>query len=201
MQKKIVGIMGSYRKGGSVDLLVDEALRGAEEAGAAVEKIYLIDKEIKFCTNCRKCTQDPGEAPGKCMHDDEMRAVLDKCLDADGLVLGSPVNFFNVTAITRCFMERLVCLAYWPWHSHGGPVMRNKKITKKAVLITAAGMPGFLIPFFTDALKALKQLAKALGAKPVARIYAGLAGDSPTPELSPKILKKARAAGRSLITG
>jgi multimeric flavodoxin WrbA len=199
MQKRIIGVVGSYRKGGSVDVLVDEALRGAQEAGAAVEKIYLIDRDIKYCTNCRKCTQDPGEAPGKCIHDDEMRAILDKCLDADGLVLGSPVNFFNVTAVTRCFMERLVCLAYWPWHSHSGPVMRNKKITKKAVLITAAGMPTFLIPLFTDALKALRQFAKALGAKPVAKIYVGLAGDSPTPALSAKILHRARSAGKNLV--
>ena len=58
MGKKIVAIVGSYRKGRTIDTAVSEVLRGAADRGAATEKIYLIDKHIEFCNNCRACTQN-----------------------------------------------------------------------------------------------------------------------------------------------
>ena len=54
---KVTAIVGSYRKGGTVDRVIDEILAAAREAGAETTKIYLIDKHIEFCTNCRECTQ------------------------------------------------------------------------------------------------------------------------------------------------
>ncbi len=55
--KKIVAIVGTYRKGRVIDTAVSEVLRGAEDGGATTQTIYLIDKHIEFCTNCRTCTQ------------------------------------------------------------------------------------------------------------------------------------------------
>ncbi len=57
---RIVAIIGSYRKGGIIDRAVDEILSSAGEEGAETDKIYLIDKLIEFCTNCRTCTQQQG---------------------------------------------------------------------------------------------------------------------------------------------
>lgn len=54
---KVLAIVGSYRKGGIIDTATDEILASAREEGAEAEKIYLIDKHIEFCTNCRSCTQ------------------------------------------------------------------------------------------------------------------------------------------------
>jgi hypothetical protein len=201
MPRKVLGIVGSYRKGGAVDTLVSEALRSAQEAGAETAKIYLVDRHIEFCTNCRSCTQEPGPEPGPCLHDDEMRDLLGLCLAADGLVLGAPVNFYNVNALTRRFMERLVCLAYWPWESHGGPQMRRKAKTKRAVLITSAAMPALLVPLATGALRALRTVADVLGARPVATVVAGLAGERERPKLSVRTLAKARSVGRRLAAG
>lgn len=201
MPPKILGIVGSYRKGGAVDTLVTEALRSAQEAGAQTEKLYLVDEPIEFCTNCRRCTQAPGPEPGRCLHDDAMREILHRCGEADGLVLGAPVNFFNLNALTRRFLERLVCFAYWPWNSHGGPKMRSTARPRRAVLVTAAGMPAVLVPVATGAPRALRTMAGILGAKPVATVVAGLAGDQERPVLSEKTLRKARSAGRRLVAG
>ena len=66
MNRKIVGIVGSYRKGGIIDTAVSEALKGAESSGADSVMIYLPDKKIEFCNNCRACTQQPGDKRGKC---------------------------------------------------------------------------------------------------------------------------------------
>ena len=54
--RKIVAIVGTYRKGKVIDSAASEVLRGAESRGAETEKIHLIDKHIEFCNNCRMCT-------------------------------------------------------------------------------------------------------------------------------------------------
>ncbi len=63
----VVGIVGSYRKNGVIDALVTEILEGAAQQGAQTKKIYLQDRHIEFCTNCRVCMQQPGLERGKCV--------------------------------------------------------------------------------------------------------------------------------------
>ena len=67
MSKKIIAIIGTYRKGRTIDTAVTELLKGAEQQGAQTEKIYLLEKYIEFCTNCRSCTQQNGTARGDCV--------------------------------------------------------------------------------------------------------------------------------------
>ncbi len=59
MGNKVVGIVGSYRKGRVIDSAVTEILKGAESSGAKTVKIYLTEKQIEFCNNCRSCMQEP----------------------------------------------------------------------------------------------------------------------------------------------
>jgi multimeric flavodoxin WrbA len=195
--KKILGIVGSYRKGGVIDSLVTEVLEGAREQGAETEKIYLIDRHIEFCTNCRCCTQKQGNDPGNCVLDDDMADIISRYLQSDGMVIGAPVNDFNLNAITRRFMERLVCFAYWPWGA-GGPKTRAKFRGKKAVLITSSAMPSLIARFATGARHALKTIASIMGAKPVAFITAGFASLEEHPKLSEKAKLKAREAGKKV---
>ena len=195
---KILGIVGSYRKNGVIDALVTEVLSSAEQCGATTKKLYLTEANIEFCRNCRQCTQEPGTEPGACVLSDEMNVILNDWKECEGLVIGAPVNIFNVTAITRRFMERLVCFSYWPWGQHG-PVMRSKIKDKRAVLITSSAMPSFLGRVFTGAPRALKIIAETMGAQPVAAIFAGLAAQREHPRPSEKALRKAQAAGRRLV--
>jgi len=201
MSKKVLGIVGSYRKGGIIDSLVSETLSSAEKHGARTAKIYLIDKHIEFCMNCRRCTQEPGAERGKCIHEDDMESILRECEDSDALVLGAPVNFFNINAVTRRFMERLVCFAYWPWGTRGGPKMRMKSKTRKAVLITSAAMPAFLGRIFTGAPRALRIIADTMGAKPVVSLFVGLIAENEHVSPPEKAVRKARDAGRRLVAG
>ncbi|MEI8138602.1 MAG: flavodoxin family protein [bacterium] len=197
MAKTILGIVGSYRKNGIIDRLVTEALLSAEASGAVTKKIYLTDAQIEFCTNCRHCMQEPGPERGKCIHDDDMEAILKEWEKCDGLIIGSPVNFYNVTAVTRKFMERLIGFAYWPW-GQPSPVMRSKKKDKAAVLITATAMPAIMGHFFTGAPRALKLTVETMGAKPIKTIFAGLAAQQEKSPPSEKAIRQAQAAGRHL---
>jgi multimeric flavodoxin WrbA len=197
MITKVVAIVGSYRMGGTTESAVEAVLAGAREKGAATTTFYLTDKHVEFCTNCRECMQVPGEARGKCKQQDDMESMLQAIEVADAVVLGSPVNFYNVTAIFRRFMERLVGYAYWPW---GKPVpkARPTKASKKAVLVASSAAPGFLIPLATGAARALQSTAGALGAKTVGRMWIGLVGAKPHYELSPRERERARRLGRKL---
>jgi NAD(P)H-dependent FMN reductase len=194
MSKKIVAIVGSYRKGGTIDAAVEAILQGAREKGAETSTIYLTDRHIEFCTNCRKCAQTPGPERGKCAQQDDLEPILSEIEAADAVVLGSPVNCYNVTALFRRFLERLLGYAYWPW-GQNAPRARSRRQTRKAALVASSAMPGFLIPLATGAAKALRLTAKMLGAKSVGTLWIGLAAGEPQHPLSTRTLARARRIG------
>ena len=194
--KHVVGVVGSYRKGGYVDSTVDEVLSAARDRGAKTEKIFLLDQHIEFCTNCRTCMQEPGPERGKCILDDDMENILKKIAGADAIVIGAPVNCWDVNALTRKFFERCVRYIYWPWGAKI-PRIRNKKRTKKAVLISSSAAPGWYSRIFTSAMKTLKRLAYLLGAKPVGTLFLGFINQEEV-RLSKKIKRKARILGEKL---
>ena len=174
MSKKLVVIVGSYRREGIIHQAVDQALRQVGESAQEVEieRIDLLDRQVEFCTNCRTCTQFPGEKPGDCVLQDDMEGIISAFESADYLILGAPVNFFNATALFRRFMERLICYSFWPWGKMS-PRRRKKQRDKKAILISSSAMPGLLQPFFTGAPRALKVTANLLGARSVATLHLG----------------------------
>lgn len=102
--KKVLILSGSPRKGGNSDLLCDEFMRGAEESGNVVEKIWIPGKKIGYCRACYYCKDHGGEC---CMKDD-MSEVLQKMLNADVLVLASPVYFYSVNAQMKTVIDRTV---------------------------------------------------------------------------------------------
>lgn len=198
MGKKVVGIVGSYRKGHIIDGAVSVILEGAESSGAQTQKIYLLDKHIELCDNCRVCTQQPDVTRGKCTRDDDMEAILHELDAADGIVLGSPVNFFTVTALMKRFIERLVGFAYWPW-GQAAPKLRIKQPTKKAVIITSSACPAFIARILMpNALTVMKSAAKGLGAKVVSKLYFGMVAGEKDQKLTERQLRKAFKAGKKL---
>jgi multimeric flavodoxin WrbA len=196
--KKILALLGTYRKGHVIEKIVDEILKSASEQGAKTEKIFLPDKKIEFCMNCRNCTQIEGVKRGKCIHNDDMGSILNIVDDSDGIVIASPVNFSNVTAMTRRFMERLICYTYWPW---GGsfPRTRIKRANKKAVLVSASGAPSFFVYLLTGTFKALKIHADIIGARSVGRVCMGFASGKETPDLPVSIVRKAKRFAQRLL--
>ena len=104
MSKKVLILSGSPRKGGNSDLLCDAFLRGAQEAGNEVEKIRVTEKKIAPCAACYYCSSHKGECPQK----DDMAEVLQKMIDADVLVLASPVYFYSIDAQLKAVIDRTV---------------------------------------------------------------------------------------------
>jgi NAD(P)H-dependent FMN reductase len=198
MACKVVAIVGSYRKGGTVDTAVQAILEGAREKGAETHTIYLTEKHIEFCTNCRACTQEPGPSRGTCVQQDDLDSILNEVEQADAIVLGSSVNFWNVTAIYRRFVERLVGYAYWPW-GNPGPANRNRAFTRKAALVASSAAPGFCIPILTGAARALNATARLFGARTVGRLWIGLSAMKQNQPLSRQTLARARRIGLRLV--
>ena len=199
MAMKVVAIVGSYRKEGTIDTAVEAILAGAREKGAATHTIYLTEQHIEFCTNCRTCVQQPGEERGTCPQQDDMEPILQEIEGADALVLGSPVNCGNVTAIFRRFQERLLGCTFWPW-GQWAPKARRRRGRRKAALVASSAMPGMMIPLFTGASGALRTTAKMLGAKPVGSMWIGLAAQEPHRELSARKRARARRIGQRLAS-
>ncbi len=198
MGRKVVAVVGSYRKGGTIDTAVQAVLKGAREKGAETKTIYLTDQHLEFCENCRRCTQAPGLQRGQCVQKDDLQGILDELDTADAIVLGSPVNYWNLTAIFRRFMERLLGCVYWPW-GMSSPQPRNTLPMRKAVLVASSAMPGFCIPLFTGAARALRVTAKMLGAETVGKLWIGLAAQQPHQQLSARTLAHARRIGLRLV--
>jgi hypothetical protein len=198
MGKKVVAILGTYRKGGTIDTAVEAILEGARSRRARTSTIYLTEKHIEFCSNCRYCTQEPGLERGKCRQKDDLESILTEIEAADAVVLASPVNFGNATAIFRRFMERLIGYAYWPW---GQPAPRGRSHVPalKAALVASSAAPGFMIPLFSGTRTALRMTAKVLGAKPVASMWIGLSAGAPHHALSARQTARARRIGLKLV--
>ena len=105
MQKKIVAINCSPRMGWNTDILVTEAARGAEGNGAIIEKfdLYRLEK-FTGCISCYGCKR-PGHE-GVCVCRDGLAPVLEAIRNADGLILGTPNYFGDVSADFRAVYER-----------------------------------------------------------------------------------------------
>jgi len=105
---KILAINGSPRKNWNTATLLVKALEGAASAGAETELVHLYDLNYKGCISCFACKTKGGKSYGKCAVQDELAAVLKKALDADAILLGSPIYLSAVTGAMRSFMERFI---------------------------------------------------------------------------------------------
>ena len=105
MSKKVLIISASPRKGGNSDLLCDQFLKGAQEAGHDVEKIRICEKKISPCLGCYYCQTHKDE----CAIKDDMAGLVDKIRKADVLVLAGPVYFYSINAQLKMVIDRCIC--------------------------------------------------------------------------------------------
>ena len=89
---KIIGLVGSPRKGGNTDTMVDCILEGAKSKKAEVEKVYLQDLDIRPCQGAFSC-----EARKRCVLPDDMQPLYETLQQADGIVIGTPIYVGNVS--------------------------------------------------------------------------------------------------------
>ena len=107
MSRKIIAVNAGPRKGWNTDTLITEAAKGAESAGAAVEKFDLFRLEkYTGCISCFGCKREQNK--GHCVCRDGLTQVLDAIRASDGLIIGSPNYLSEMTASFRALYERLV---------------------------------------------------------------------------------------------
>lgn len=101
MNKQVLIISSSPRKGGNSDTLCDEFMKGALEAGNYAEKIRLSELRIDYCSACYACKK-----LGYCVKQDDMELVLNKMRNADVIVLATPVYFYTMCAQLKTMIDR-----------------------------------------------------------------------------------------------
>ena len=175
----IVAIMASYRKGRTIDTLVDRAVAGALKAspGAKADKICLVDKHIEYCRNCMACRDDdPAKPLARCVIQDDMQAIYPTLDAADAFIIGTPINMGHETAILKTFIERCCYVFARPgtFPMKGVPTPRSQR-RKKAVAILSTGVvPPWLRLLCDDATPLIRDFCKTmLNAKLIDSLYAG----------------------------
>jgi len=96
------------KKNSNTHFIVSEFCKGAKEAGAEIENIFLADKEIKHCLGCYTCWI---RTPGICVHKDDMKELNEKFAATDIVVFATPVYVDNVSGIMKDFMDRMIPMA------------------------------------------------------------------------------------------
>jgi multimeric flavodoxin WrbA len=103
LKMKVIGFTGSPRNGSNTEIIVEEILKGAVDAGAETEIFNLSKMDIAACKACQFCKENEG----KCATQDDMQIAYKKIQEADALVLGSPVYMWQMSAQTKLFTDRL----------------------------------------------------------------------------------------------
>ncbi|MFC1533364.1 flavodoxin family protein [Thermodesulfobacteriota bacterium] len=103
----IIGILGSSRKNGNTEILLDLALEEAQKNEVTVSKISLSGKKIAPCDGCQKCIKT-----GKCVIKDDMQEIYSKMLESEGIIWATPVYFWSMTGQTKTVMDRTYALVY-----------------------------------------------------------------------------------------
>ena len=102
---KILGISCSPRKDGNTVTMLDRALKAAQGDGAEVELYSVSDKNLQPCDRCWGCRDT-----GKCHIQDDMQELQDRMVAADGIIFGTPIYFYGMTAQAKTVMDRTITL-------------------------------------------------------------------------------------------
>ena len=102
---KILAVSCSPRKDGNTVTMLNEALKGAKSDGAEVELYSVAGKNIQPCDGCWGCTKT-----GKCHIKDDVAVLQDKMIAADGIIIGTPIYFWGMTAQAKTVMDRTIAL-------------------------------------------------------------------------------------------
>ncbi len=185
----VLVLNGSPKKNGTVASLLKSVAEGTEST--EIEWIDVCDLEMKNCTACMKCRKD-----SICIFQDDAAEIGKKINNADCLIVGSPVQWGNVSAPLKLLFDRNVPVMMG--ESPGGlPVPRQKG--KKVVIVTACTTPwpfNFIFPESRGVIAALKEILHHGGYKICGKIVKP--GTKRNKNISQKQIEKAKLYGRRL---
>ncbi|MEW5913674.1 MAG: flavodoxin family protein [Thermodesulfobacteriota bacterium] len=141
---KVLAINATSRPKQTTSQLTQSALEGAASLGAQTEMILLKELDIQFCRNCLTCYKDLEADIAPCSIQDDVRGVLEKIKQADGLILASPVHSGFVTGLMTTFIERATFTMLRPTGQmlgmQGCPAPRLTDKARAVATIVSAGM-------------------------------------------------------------
>jgi len=189
---KVLGLFGSPRRGGNTDILLDEVLRGAQERGAQIERIIISKLKFSPCIECHGCDET-----GECILHDDMEKVYPKLLEADCIILASPIFFYGVTAWTKAFIDRVQSL--WVGRYRLKPPPREPSRRRKGFFISVGATKGARL--FDGAILTVKYFFDALGADLVGQLLFNGVEARGDIRNHPIALQEAFEAGKALVNG
>ena len=145
---KVIGIVGSPRRGGNTERLISEALKVVEASGLESELITLADKTIKPCEACERCRKLM-----RCAIEDDFEPIYQKMVEADGIIVGSPVYFSAPTPNVLALLHRAGYLSFFAGRKFdrkvGGPITVGRRAGHNFALAQMLFFflhQGFIIP-------------------------------------------------------
>ena len=187
---KFLAIWGSPRRGGNSDILLKAFIDGATQAGGEVERLSLREHKISPCLEIYHCFKD-----GTCPIKDDMLPLYDKLLEADVVVLATPIFFYSVSAQAKAFIDRTQALwarRYVIKHDFPGP-------ERQGVLLATAATHGKLL--FVGARLVVKYFFDAINVSYAAEILVRGVDDKGEIHQQPEMLTSATDLGRRLAQG
>jgi multimeric flavodoxin WrbA len=150
---KVLALNGSARKEWNSATMLRHAVEGAKSAGAEATLIHLYDLNYKGCTGCHSCKLLDGKSFGRCAMKDDLTPVLEQAIEADVLLMSSPIYFSDVTGMLRAFLERFWFPAIT--YEKDRKLLYPRRINVGMIFTTNA--PGGLYTNFYDSLKQTSQ--------------------------------------------
>jgi multimeric flavodoxin WrbA len=189
---RVLGIFGSPRRGGNTDLLLEEALKGAEQEGALVERLHLTDYHITPCLECRGCDET-----GQCVVPDDMQKIYSKLLEADLVILASPIFFYGITGWAKALVDR--SQAIWVRkYLLKDPSLSKEGRKRKGFFISVGATKGQKL--FEGSILTVKYFFDAIDAEYAGELlFRGLDAKGDVLK-QPEALKKAFETGKKLVS-
>jgi NAD(P)H-dependent FMN reductase len=188
---KILVLNGSPRKKGTIATLLKKVAEGAGE-NSEIEWIDVYDLRMKPCIACMKCRPD-----GECaLPEDDAHIVGKKINEADGLIIGTPTHWGNMSAQLKLLFDRNVPV-FMGEKPNGMPMPKQKG--KPAAIVTACTTPwpfNFIAAESRGAVRAVKKVLHYGGYKVLGKVVKP--GTKKNPEIPARLLEKARGLGRRL---
>lgn len=184
----VLGILGSPRIGGNSDLLLDKALEGAQNAGASTEKIILNELKLSPCQECEEVTGD-----GTCRIEDDLQVIYPKIIEADVLILASPIFFGSLSAQTKVMIDRFQC------HWRTKLVSKNIKSTKDKSGAFICVQASQKKAFFENARSIVKNFFSTVDVEYREQLFCPGIDEKAGILKFPERLEKAYALGQSLV--
>lgn len=100
---KVLAVNGSARKDGNTAILIKTAFKEVEAEGIETEMVQLAGRKVHGCIACYKCFENKDR---QCAVKDDLNPVIDKMVEADGIILASPTYFSDVTSEMKALIDR-----------------------------------------------------------------------------------------------